>query len=134
MSAARLRAMADAAVAARPTSYDEVEACDVPAALFAAAHPGARSGVRAIVADLEGRRVASLPLRCDAEWTKAPTLMAMSVAPLPPSRALAPLLEPSPSKVADLRRRTFAVEAAIFVATFLLVALPAAIAYVHWMR
>jgi hypothetical protein len=118
--------------------YDEVEDGDLfdPTALFEA--PAAGQAVRGNTLRIENQNVravleAAMPLRCDADWTRAPTLMAISVPPRPATLSLAPLLEPAPIARRP-RRSTFGMEVAIFVGTFLLVAIPAAMAYWIWMR
>src|SRR4051812_32162797 len=75
--------------------YDEVAEGDLldPTALFGAPSTSPCAGntlrlgdamVRSIIDEVDSRRLAALPLRSDAEWTKAPTLIAISVAPVPP--------------------------------------------------
>lgn len=117
--------------------YDELDDGDAfdPTALFGPASGEALPGgsfpppqsARSVIDQIGVNRVAARPVRSDADWTKAPTLMAMSVLPLP----LAPSLEPAP---VARRPSTLALEIAIFAGAFLLVAIPAAFAYLHWFR
>lgn len=116
--------------------YDHVAEGDAfdPIALFGPAgadgsESGVRAGSRSIIEDLGP----APPARSDAAWTQAPTLLAMSVVPLPSTTALAPLLEPASTRLVR-HRSTFAIEVAIFLGTFVVIAIPAALAYFHWMR
>jgi hypothetical protein len=149
--AARVPAMGLTGIATAPSPqdapvqrmYEDVEDGDRfdPTALFRAAAPAPAAGGttlrmehahgRSIVDELDGQCVSALPRRSDAEWTKAPTLMSIDVVPTS-TRPLAPLLEPAAEK--HPRRSTLPIEIAIFVGTFLLVAIPAALAYWHWIR
>ena len=120
--------------------YDELEDGDAfdPTALFGPASGEALPGgsfpppqsARSVIDQIGVNRVAARPVRSDADWTKAPTLLEIAVA-APPTAPLAPLLEPAP---VARRPSTLALEIAIFAGAFLLVAIPAAFAYLHWFR